>query len=181
MYHILPFISPHQNVLAQNQISILSKSLRNLNLGRNFRKMPNLVESLENLDLYFEIFENRDFCRNFGKVSILARMFENSFFWSQFSKNLNCSRNLRKIAILVEISKNPGLGRNFRLIAILLEIFKKNSLFWWNFFLNHEFDRNFRKCRFGSKFFENFILVKIFESFNFGQNSQKKSILINIS
>ena len=66
--------------------------------------MPNLVESLENLDLLFEIFENRDFCRNFRKVSILARMFEKSLFWSEFSKNLNYSRHFRKIAILVEIS-----------------------------------------------------------------------------
>ena len=103
------------------------------NLGRNFRKMPNLVESLDN-HLLFEILENRNFCRNFWKVSILARSVQKSLFWSEFSKNLTYNRYFRKITILVEIFEKYRFWSKFSKNLDLGSKFLKKSQFGGNLF-----------------------------------------------
>ena len=65
--------------------------------------------------------------------------------------------------------------KNNRKILILITVFETISMLV-KFLENLDFGQNFRKSWFWSNFMEDFILVKIFESFNFGQ---KISILVN--
>ena len=169
-------------MLAQNQISIFSKFSRNLNSCRNFWKMPNLVESLENLDFFSKflkiaifviISEKSRFGSEFSKnlyLSILVEIFEKSRFWSKFPGNHDLGPNVGKSPFGSKFwKKNPYFGQNCRENSILLEISEKYQ-FWWKFTKNPELGKKFRKSRF---------LTKSFINRDFRRNFRKISIVVD--
>ena len=58
-----------------------TKFRKNLDCGRNFQKMSNLVEIFGKISIMVEIVENLDLGRNFPKVLILVQIFKKSRFW----------------------------------------------------------------------------------------------------